>query len=68
MEEASPARAGLAIVRVWVEVGSRQVRARLTTIDDVAEGPGTVRWTGVGTDAVVANVRVWLDEWRSAGS
>ncbi len=68
MEESSPARAGVAILRVWVEDGSRQVRARLTTVDDLAEGRSTVRWTGAGADAIVANVRAWLDEWQSATS
>lgn len=65
MEELSPGRAGLAILRIWVEDESRQVRARLTTVDDVAAAaPSRTRWTGAGTDAVVQEVRSWLEDWR----
>ena len=67
MAEPTTARAGVAVLRVWREDGSPQVRARLTTVDDVREpGPGTVRWAGAGTDAVVEQVRSWLDEWARA--
>jgi hypothetical protein len=66
MEEVRPRGAGLALLRVWVEDGSPEVRARLTTLND-ASNRRTVRWTGAGTEQIVAAVRSWLEEWeRSA--
>jgi hypothetical protein len=63
MEEPSPG-AGLAILRVWVEDGTRELRARLTTVDDVgAAAPSRVRWTGAGTETIVQEVRRWFEEW-----
>jgi hypothetical protein len=68
MEEVRPPGAGLALLRIWVEHGSPEVRARLTTLDDVGNRRRrTVRWTGAGTEQVVGAVRSWLEEWeRSA--
>jgi hypothetical protein len=65
MEEVRPRGAGLAILRVWVEDGSPEVRARLTTVDDVSNrGRRAVRWTGAGSEEIVAEVRSWLGEWE----
>jgi hypothetical protein len=68
MDEVRPRGAGLALLRVWVEEGSPEPRARLTTVDDVGTSSRrTVRWTGAGTEQIVAAVRSWLEEWeRSA--
>jgi hypothetical protein len=65
MEEVTPRSAGLAILRVWVEDGSPDVRARLTTVDDVSNRRRrTIRWTGSGTEHIVEEVRSWLGEWE----
>jgi hypothetical protein len=68
MEE-RPRGAGLALLRVWVEDGSPEVRARLTTLDDVSNRRRrTVRWTGAGTAQIVAEVQSWLEEWEQSAS
>jgi hypothetical protein len=65
MQEVSPRHAGLAVLRVWVEDGSPEVRARLTTVDDVSIGARkTVRWTGAGSQQILLEVRSWLEEWE----
>ena len=69
MRTTSGERVGLAIVRVWLEEDpTSSLRARVTTIDDIA-GPaaGVVEWAGRDRDAVVAQLRAWLEEWL-AGS
>jgi hypothetical protein len=69
MEEVKPRSAGLAILRVWVEDGSRDVRARLTTVDDVSNrGRRAVRWTGTGTEHIVEELRSWLGEWEQTAT
>jgi hypothetical protein len=65
MRTTSAERVGLAIVRVWLEEDPAcSVRARVTTIDDVA-GPaaGVVEWTGCDGDATLERLRAWLEEW-----
>jgi hypothetical protein len=65
MAEVNPRAAGLALLRVWVEQDSPEVRARLTTVDDVSHTRRkTVRWTGAGTEQIVAALRSWLEEWE----
>jgi hypothetical protein len=67
MEEVTPRGAGLALLRVWVEDESPEVRARLTTLDDVSnKRRRTVRWTGAGTAQIVAEVQSWLEEWEQS--
>ena len=69
MRTTSGQRVGLAIVRVWREEDPTcSLRARVTTIDDVA-GPaaGVAEWAGYEADAVLAQLRAWLEEWL-AGS
>ena len=69
MEEVRSRGAGLALLRVWVEDGSSEVRARLTTLDDVTNRRRrTVHWTGAGTEQIVAAVRSWLEEWERSAS
>lgn len=65
MQEVSSRHAGLAVLRVWVEEGSPEVRARLTTVNDVfSGGRKTVRWTGAGTKQILLEVGSWLEEWE----
>jgi hypothetical protein len=67
MRTTSSRRVGLAIVRVWLEEDPAcSLRARVTTIDDVA-GPaaGGVDWAGCDGDAVLAQLRAWLEDWRA---
>lgn len=69
MRTTSAERVGLAIVRVWLEEDPTcSLRARVTTIDDIA-GPaaGVVEWAGRDRDAVLAQLGTWLEEWL-AGS
>lgn len=62
--EPTTAREGLAILRVWREDETTEVRARLTTLDDVALGQATaLEWTGAGILAVTGEVRAWLVRW-----
>ena len=69
MRTTSGERVGLAIVRIWLEEDPTcSLRARVTTVDDVT-GPagGAVEWAGSDGDAVLAQLRAWLDQWL-AGS
>ncbi|HET8951888.1 MAG TPA: hypothetical protein VFN44_15310 [Solirubrobacteraceae bacterium] len=55
---------GVAILRVWREEGTREVRARLTAVDDVTTGAATAReWTGAGIASVMTELRTWLERW-----
>jgi hypothetical protein len=65
----STERVGLAIVRVWLEDDPTcSMRARVTTIDDIAEpAAGVVEWTGSDGDAMLAQLRAWFEQWL-AGS
>jgi hypothetical protein len=69
MRTTSGERVGLAIVRIWLEEDPTcSLRARVTTIDDVADpAGGVVEWAGSDGDAMLAQLRAWLDEWL-AGS
>jgi hypothetical protein len=69
MRTTSGERVGLAIVRVWLEDDPTcALRARVTTIDDVAKpAGGVVEWAGSDADAMLAQLRAWLDAWL-AGS
>lgn len=55
---------GVAILRVWREEGTRELRARLTAVDDVTAGAATTReWTGVGIVSAMTELRAWLEQW-----
>jgi hypothetical protein len=55
---------GVAILRVWREEGTREVRARLTAVDDVTAGAPTAReWTGTGIVSAMTELRAWLERW-----
>lgn len=63
-EQQVASREGVAILRVWCEEGSTEVRARLTVVDDVTAGTGVARQcTGVGIVSVVSELRAWLERW-----
>ena len=64
MGTTSAPRVGLAIVRVWLEdEHAAPLRARVTTIEDLAGIAGAVDWSGSEVDAVLAHVSAWLDSW-----
>ena len=64
MGSTSAPRAGLAIVRGWIEdEHPSPLRARVTTIDDLAGTGGVVDWSGSEADAVLAHLAAWLDAW-----
>jgi hypothetical protein len=66
-DEPTTACEGLAILRVWREDETTDVRARLTTVDDVVPGEATAReWTGVGILAVTGEIRAWLERWSGS--
>lgn len=66
MHSTSGQRVGLAIVRVWLEDDPEcSLRARVTTLDDVA-GPAGVDWASCDRDAVLDQLRTWLDEWLAS--
>jgi len=57
-------REGLAILRVWREEATAELRARVTTVDDVVAGSAGAReWTGLGTEAALGELRAWLERW-----
>lgn len=63
-EQQAASREGVAIVRIWREDGTTEVRARLTVVDDVAAGAASAReWTGVGIASVASELRTWLERW-----
>jgi 5-carboxymethyl-2-hydroxymuconate isomerase len=62
MSTASPERAGLLVVRVWLEADSRQPRARIISRIDVADGREITR-TASSVDEVCALVRDWMTEF-----
>ena len=65
--EPTTAREGLAILRVWREDETTEVRARLTTVDDVAPGQApALEWTGAGILAVTGELRAWLARWSGS--
>jgi hypothetical protein len=64
MGTTSAPRVGLAIVRVWLEdEHPSPLRARVTTIEDLAGTAGAVDWSGSEVDAVLAHLTAWLDSW-----
>jgi hypothetical protein len=66
MDRPHARRAGLAILRVWVEEEGQPPRARLTTIDDLGQAAdATVVWRGAAPDAALEQVRAWLEAWAS---
>jgi hypothetical protein len=59
-------RAGLLVIRVWIERGTgAALRARITGTVDVAVPRETVT-TAATAEEIVSQVRAWLDAFRSA--
>ena len=54
-----PERAGVIVIRVWVEDAS-EVRARITASTDLFSGEQTVA-VAQGAEDILAVVRSWLD-------
>jgi len=70
-ELAARDRSAALLVRVWLEGGPDNFRARLTTGDPAsgAEVAGTVTVAVASSpDAVVVAVRAWLDDFVAAGA
>jgi 5-carboxymethyl-2-hydroxymuconate isomerase len=62
MSPARPERAGVLVVRVWLEADSGQPRARIIARIDIADGRETIR-TASSVDEVCALVREWMTEF-----
>jgi hypothetical protein len=58
---ATSERAGVLVVRAWVEAGETILRARITGRLDVAV-PHETSFAVVGVDSVAEVVRSWLEE------
>ena len=58
-------RAGVLVVRAWVEEGGAGFRARITYTVDLASVEETMV-TASTTDEVVASVRSWLEAFLAA--
>jgi hypothetical protein len=58
-------RSGVLVLRVWLESADETgLRARITAVSDPdSEEPTAL--TAAGRDAIVANVRSWLDEFAA---
>jgi hypothetical protein len=62
MSSASPERAGWLVVRVWLEAGSQQPRARIIAGMDIADGQEFTR-AASSVDEVCEVVRAWMTEF-----
>ena len=58
-------RVGVLVLRVWVEPDpSPAVRARLTTVEDIAAGGDrVVELTAAEPRAIAAEIERWLERW-----
>jgi hypothetical protein len=64
---ATTGRSGVLVMRVWQESpDAAGLRARITMLDD-PESEEPTALTAAGRDAIVANVRTWLDEFAADG-
>ena len=61
---ATSERAGLMVVRIWIEEPAGEIRARLTETLDLTTGQETVHTAG-SVDQVVACVRRWGDAFSA---
>jgi hypothetical protein len=62
MNAANPERAGVLVVRVWLEMGAQQPRARIiarVNVDDAREAT----YTASSVDEVCELVRLWMTEF-----
>jgi hypothetical protein len=62
-------RSASLLVRVWVEVGADEFRARLTSVDTSAgcvDGAELTVGVASSPDDVIALVRTWLTRFRGA--
>ncbi len=58
-------RAGVIVVRVWVERGAPMpLRARITASSDLSTDKQTISFAA-GAEEIMAAVRAWLDTFRT---
>jgi hypothetical protein len=62
--ETEPNRTGVMVVRVWIEVESGGLRARLTGTHDIAHDEETTV-TAATVDDIVAIVRDWVEAFTA---
>jgi hypothetical protein len=62
MDTARPHRAGVLVVRVWLEAGSRQPRARVVAKLDVDDGR-EMTYAASSVDEICAVIRAWMAEF-----
>ena len=60
-------RAGVLVLRVWVEDSGAGLRARITEISDLESGEETSR-VAASLDEIVAIVREWVEQFASAAN
>jgi hypothetical protein len=62
METARPQRAGVLVVRVWMEAGSQQPRVRVVAKVDV-DGGRELTYAASSVDEICARIRDWMAEF-----